>query len=271
MSRPIFNRIKKFLLEIYDKRRLIYELAKRNFQQQYMGSYLGFIWVFLQPLLFISILYTVFSLGFRSGSATDIPFAVYLITGMIAWLYFADILNSTTGIISGHSFLVKKVDFRLSILPLVKIFSGLVPHLFFLFIALIVAWINGFAPSLYSLQVLYYLAGMIALLIGLGWITSSTSLFVSDVRRVVGITVQFGFWLTPIFWNISMVPPQYQWIIKLNPMYYIVNGYRDSFIYHVPFWHHGRETLYFWAVTVVILYFGITVFGKLRPHFAEVV
>ena len=141
MNKQIVSRIKAFLFEIYAKRQLIYELTKRNFQQQYMGSYLGFIWVFLQPLIFIVILYAVFTLGFRTGGSADIPFAVYLVTGMIAWMYFTDIINSTTATITNHSFLIKKIDFRLSILPIVKILSGLIPHLFFLFIAIIIAWI----------------------------------------------------------------------------------------------------------------------------------
>ena len=265
------QRIKGFLLAIYVKRGIIKELTKRNFQQQYMGSYLGFIWVFLQPLIFISVLYAVFTFGLRSGSTSDVPFVVYLICGMIAWMYFAEILNSTTGIISGHAFLVKKVDFRLSILPIVKILSALVPHVFFLFIATIICWLKGFTPSLYIFQVFYYMGAMIFLLLGLSWITSSTSLFVKDVLRVVSIITQFGFWLTPIFWNIKMIPEGYRWIIKLNPIYYIVNGYRDSFVNKIPFWEHPYETIYFWLFTLVVMYVGITIFGKLRPHFAEVV
>lgn len=264
-------RLKGFVAEIHAKRGIIYELAKRNFQQQYMGSYLGFVWVFLQPLIFISVLYAVFTFGLRAGQSADIPFVVYLISGMIAWMYFAEILNATTGVIRGHSFLVKKVDFRLSILPIVRILSSLIPHLFFLFIAIIISWMNGFAPSLYTFQVFYYLGAMILLLIGLGWITSSTSLFVSDVIKLVAIVSQFGFWLTPIFWSINNIPAQYHWIIRLNPMYYVVNGYRDSLIYKIPFWEHPGGTLYFWAVTLCTLYFGISVFSKLRPHFAEVI
>jgi lipopolysaccharide transport system permease protein/teichoic acid transport system permease protein len=166
---------------------------------------------------------------------------------------------------------VKKVDFRLSILPIVKILSALVPHIFFLLIATVICWINGFAPSLYIFQVFYYLGAMIFLLLGLSWITSSTSLFVKDVIRLVSIITQFGFWLTPIFWNIKMIPGQYQWIIKLNPIHYIVNGYRDSLINNIPFWEHPYETLYFWLVTLCAMYVGITIFGKLRPHFAEVI
>ncbi len=267
----ILTRIKGFLAAIYFSRGIVFELSKRDFQQQYMGSYLGFIWVFLQPLIFISILYVVFTYGLRSSQPSDIPFTVYLISGMIAWMYFAEILNATSRIITRHSFLVKKVDFRLSLLPIVKISSSLIPHLFFLFIAIVVSWINGFPPSWYTFQVLYYMGAMIILLLGLGWITSSTSLFVSDVIQVVSIFTQFGFWLTPIFWNIKTIPEKYQWILQLNPMYYVVNGYRDSLVHKIPFWEHPIATLYFWIVTLCILYIGILVFSKLRPHFAEVI
>ena len=69
---------------------------------------------------------------------------------------------------------------------------------------------------------------------------------------MVSIIIQFGFWLTPVFWNIKMIPEAYRWVIKLNPIYYIVNGYRDSFVYKIPFWEHPYETLYFWGFTLFI-------------------
>ena len=267
----MITRVKYFMIDIYVKRDIIYELAKRDFQQQYMGSYLGFLWVFLQPLIFIGILYAVFTFGFRSGSSSDMPFAVYLITGMIAWLYFSDILNLTADVISSHAYLVNKVDFRLSILPIVKILSALVPHLFFILLAIVISWFHGYAPSFYTLQIIYYLFAMVVLLLGFGWMTSSTSIFVKDVSKVVSIVVQFGFWLTPIFWNISMIPQKYQWIVKLNPVFYIISGYRDSLVSKIPFWSHPFGTLYFWGFTALVLFCGIAIFGKLRPHFAEVV
>ena len=268
---PVINRIKGFLLDIYVKRAVLYELAKRDFQQQYMGSYLDLIWVFLQPLIFIGILYAVFTFGFRSGQSSDMPFSIYLITGMVAWLYFSDILSVTAGVISSHAYLVNKVDFRLSILPIVKILSALVSHLFFILLAIGIAWFHGYAPSVYILQIFYYLFAMVALLLGFGWMTSSTSIFVKDVSKIVSIIVQFGFWLTPIFWNLGMIPQKYQWIIKLNPVFYIIRGYRDSLVLKIPFWSHLFDTIYFWSFTAIVLFCGIAIFGKLRPHFAEVV
>lgn len=217
-------------------------------------------------------MYMVFTLGFRANSSSDgVPFVLYLITGMIAWTFFAQNFNAGSNILRQFSFLIKKLNFRLSILPIVKLLSALIPHSFFISIAIGLAWYNGFTPTWYTLQILYYLFASTMLLIGLGWLTSSTNIFVKDVSKVVGIIVQFGFWLTPIFWNISRIPQEYQWIIKLNPAYYLVSGYRDSLLYHKWFWERPHETLYFWGVTSVILLLGMIVFKRLRPHFAEVI
>ncbi|MCK5665831.1 MAG: ABC transporter permease, partial [Thiotrichaceae bacterium] len=185
-----------FFRDIIDKRSIVFELVKRDLQQQYMGSYLGFIWLFLQPLMFISILYAVFTLGFRAGVSGDMPFSIYLVTGMVAWLHFATNFSANTGAISGYSFLVKKVDFRLSILPIVRMLSSFVAHVFLVIVAICLAWYQGYPPSLFTFQLAYYLFAMSALLLGLGWMTSSTSIFVRDVTKVVAIFVQFGFWLT---------------------------------------------------------------------------
>ncbi len=268
----MINRTKHFLQDIYTKRSILYELAKRDFQRQYMGSYLGFVWVYLQPLLFISVLYLIFTMGFKSGSSSHgVPFVVYLIVGMIAWFFIAENLNSGAAIIRQHAFLLKKVDFRLSMLPIVKLLSASIPHFFFIFIAIFVAILNGIYPTLYIFQLIYYFIAMVALLLGISWLTSSTNVFIPDVAKVIGVIVTFGFWLTPIFWDLSKVPEQYQWIVKLNPAVYIIEGYRDSIINHIGFWEKPYETLYFWIFTGLILWSGITVFKKLRPHFAEVI
>jgi lipopolysaccharide transport system permease protein len=267
-----FSDIKKFVAIILRRKSAIYELAKRNFQAQNKNTYLGIIWGYIQPLTYIIVLVLVFGFGLRTNpGGKDLPFVVYLISGMISWQFFASTLTSLTLVVKTHSFLVKRGDFSLSILHIASILSALVPHLGLLMVAIIVCWFHGFSPSLYSLQLLYYLAAMFFLLLGLGWITSSTCIFVQDVSNVVGIIVQFGFWLTPIIWNIKQVPQKYQWIIKLNPMCYVVNGYRDSLVYQVPFWSKPQETIYFWFFTAISLLIGIVVFRRLKPHFGEVI
>ena len=112
---------------------------------------------------------------------------------------------------------------------------------------------------------------MSVLLLGFAWLTSSTNLFVKDISKLVSLIVQLGFWLTPVIWNISVVPEKFQWIIKMNPIYYIVRGYRESLIENIPFWAHPFDTLYFWLATMFFLLAGIKVFNKLEPHFGDVI
>ena len=265
----MINRTKYFLQDIYMKRSILYELTKRDFQRQYMGSYLGFVWVYLQPLLFVSVLYFIFTMGFKSGgSSHNVPFVVYLLVGIIAWFFIAENLNSGAAIIRQHAYLLKKVDFRLSMLPVVKLMSSSIPHFFFILIAIFVAMVNGIYPTLYIFQLIYYFIAMATLLLGISWLTSSTNVFVPDVGKLIGVIVTFGFWLTPIFWDLSKVPEQYQWIVKLNPAVYIIEGYRDSIINHIGFWEKPYDALYFWTFSGIILWSGITEFKNLRPHFA---
>ena len=264
--------LNSFLRNIYALRSVIIELARRDFKSQYASSLLGVVWVYLQPLLFIAVIYAVFSFGFRARPVTDdIPYSVWLVSGMVAWLFFAANLSSCSNIVNQYSFLVKKVDFSLGVLPLVKLLSNYVPHFVFVCITMLIAIYNGLYPGLYALQLLYYLFAMSMLLLGINWLTSSTNVFIPDVSKFVALVVQFGFWMTPIFWNKDQLPADYHWIIDLNPMSYIVNGYRDSLIYNIGFWERPVESAYFWTICITLGVLGAVVFKHLKPHFAEVI
>jgi len=266
-----FRDIINFAKQIFRKKSAIYELAKREFQAQNKDTYLGIVWGYIQPLTYVLVLVLVFNIGLRTNPGREIPFVVYLVTGMISWQFYSGTLVTLTTVIKTNSFLVKKGDFSLGILHIAKILSALIPHLVLMGVAVIICWFHGIWPSVYNFQLLYYLAATFFLLLGFGWITSSTSLFVQDVSNIVTISTQFGFWFTPIIWNINRVPEKFRWIINLNPMCYVVNGYRDSLIYKIPFWSKPYETLYFWIFTMTVLLLGTVIFRRLKPHFGEVV
>ena len=108
---------------------------------------------------------------------------------------------------------------------------------------------------------------------GLVYATSAVTVFFRDMKEVVGILLQIGMWVTPIMWNFETMVQIPGWaitVLKLNPMYYIVSGYRNALINHIGFWEDMGLTVYFWVVTAVILFLGTTVFKRLRPHFADV-
>lgn len=260
----------RFTRDVVRNRRLLIDLIKNDFKSRYLNNYLGVLWAFIQPTITILIFWFVFQVGFKSAPVQDTPFVLWLIAGMIPWFFFAEALGSATNAILDNSFLVKKIVFRVSLLPIVKIASALMIHIFFIVFMLGMFLYYGYTPSLYWLQIGYYLIATVILLLGISWITSSVVIFFRDIGQLVGMVIQFGFWLTPIFWMLTMVPERFQWIFKLNPAYYITQGYRDALINHVWFWEKAMETLQFWIITGIFFALGAIVFRKLRPHFADV-
>jgi ABC-type polysaccharide/polyol phosphate export permease len=261
----------RFLKHIAENRALLATLVKNDFKKQYLGSYLGTAWAFLQPLSFMFVIWFVFEIGFRAGPATgDVPFFLWLMAGMVPWFFFANAVSAGTNAVTSNAFLVKKVAFRVGILPLVPIGSALLIHLGLLLFVMLAFMLYGYSPSIYWLQLPYYIVCLVALLLGISWLTSAMRVFIPDIGNVVGVVVQFGFWLTPIFWSTAIVPQKYLYILKLNPMFYIVEGYRNAFINHSWFWETYKTTPYFMTVTLFFFVAGAIAFKRLRPHFGDV-
>ena len=194
-----------------------------------------------------------------------------MLCGIIPWFFFSECLGSATTAVLDNAFLLKKMNFSVGMLPIVKILSALVLHFFFILVIVVMFICYSLPLTLHALQIVYYLFATIVLLLGLSWFTSSVVLFFRDMGQLVTMALQFAFWVTPIFWSAKMLPPKYMNLIKLNPAYYLVEGYRESFIYKVWFWEsHYMLTLYYWAVTGFIFVLGAVVFRRLRPHFADV-
>jgi lipopolysaccharide transport system permease protein len=266
----LFKGFIDFLVILYRRKDLIIEMAKRDISTHHVGSLLGFFWTFVNPLVMIFILWLVFSIGFKAAPKGNVPFVVWLTAGMAIWNTFTETINGSTNVIINNSHLVKKVVFPLSILPVVKLVGSFITHAIFLIMLISLILLYKLSFSIYWLQALYYFGAMSVLALGLSWITSSVNIFARDTGQIVSILLQFGFWATPIFWDLNMMPQTVQIILKLNPMFYIVQGYRDSFIYFVPFWTHWQMTLYFWGITGFIFMLGAIIFLRLRPHFADV-
>ncbi len=258
-----------FIRDLYQSRSMILQLAKNDFRSRYIGSYLGITWAFIQPLVTILVMWFVFQVGFKATPVDDIPFILWLSCGLIPWFFFVDSVNSSANSLFEYSYLVKKVVFRVSVLPIIKIVSAFFVHLFFIAFLVIMFQFYGYRPTVYYFQLIYYSLCMLLLVTGLSWITSSLVVFLKDTTQVIAVILQMGFWLTPILWPISMVPEKYHFLFKLNPMFYIVYGYRDSLILGVGFWHRYNQSAYFWIMTLAFFLIGAFLFRRLRPHFPD--
>lgn len=258
-----------FLRLIFLQKHLIVSMAKREVATKYVGSLLGFIWTFINPIVMIIVFWIVFSVGFRVQPTKNVPFVVWLTAGMAVWFVFADIVNGSAGVVVSNAHLIKKTLFHSQILPVIKLVSCLITHSVFLLVLIGLIVFQKMPFSFYYLQFFYYLFCMSVLALGLGWAVSALNPFLRDIAQIVGVVLQMGFWATPIFWDLNMMPAKLQVLFKLNPMFYIVQGYRESFIYFHPFWIHPIQTVYFWTVTITIFIAGALIFKKLKPQFPD--
>ncbi len=266
------------LFHLVSSRKLIWNLAKNDIKKKFAGSYFGVIWAFVQPVITVLLYWFVFEKGLNS-KATDlrtgieIPFVLWLMAGLVPWFYFQEAMNGGTGVLVEYSYLVKKVVFQIDTLPVVKMISALFTHLFFVVFAIAVFALMGYYPDLYTLQVIYYSACMIVLTTGIVYATGAVTVFFRDMKEVVAILLQIGMWITPIMWSFESMVQIPEWaktVLKLNPMYYVVSGYRDALINKIGFWENPGLTIYFWIFAIAVFVLGTSVFKRLRPHFADV-
>ena len=220
----IFYLMKKYknsIKSIYGNKRLILGLVKNDFKVKYAGSYLGVIWAFIQPVITILLYWIVFEYGLRVVTTdTKIPFAIWLITGMIPWFFIADAVSNGSNGFYEYNYLVKKVVFQISIIPFIKVLSSLLVHfVFMVFLMFIYMLYNSIGtdisfPTIYLLQLPYYTICAIVLSLGIVYITSSITVFFKDLAQFITIMLQIGMWATPVLWNQSIVPDEYKWISK---------------------------------------------------------
>lgn len=253
-----------------EHRELIYRLSLNDFKTRYAGSYLGVVWAFVQPVITVLIYWFVFEVGFRSGPVQEVPFILWLVAGIVPWFFFAESLGNSTNSLIEYNYLVKKVVFQIRVLPFMKIISSSYVHIFFILITLLIYGVYGLYPDIYYIQLIYYSIAAFVMVYSISLITSSLIVFFKDLGQIVSLVLQFGMWLTPILWNSTMLPSQFRWILKINPAYYVVEGYRDSLIYKVWFWERYNQSIYFWLLTAVFFVLGIVIMKKLKPHFADV-
>ncbi len=262
--------------ELWNNRRLIWKLSKNDFKTRYAGSYLGIVWAFVQPVITILVYWLVFEKGFSAKaemfkSGVEVPFVVYLTSGLVPWFFFSEAVTQSTNALLEYNYLVKKVVFKISILPLIKIIAACFIHVFFVAVLLVIYFIYGYGFTPYLFQLVYYSFCMFILVLALSYTFCSVVIFFRDLSQIVAIALQIGMWATPIMWSITRIEGTiFETIFKLNPLYYIVNGYRQSLFGQTWFFEDWQLTLYFWAVTLLLFAFGTVVFKRLKPHFADV-
>ena len=245
-------------------------MAIRELAARYVGTLGGAVWAIVHPLAIVATFWLVFSVGFKARGPDNMPFVLYFLCGLIPWLTFSEVLTASTSAVTGNAHLVKKIVFPSEVLPFVYLGTSAITHVALVAILVAVTVIYGYGPSIYALQLPYYFLAMCFLLLGLSWFLSALNVFHRDVGQAVAVVLNLWFWLTPIVWTVDMIPAEYGWLLRLNPILYVVEGYRNALVYAQPFWADVAGGAYYWSVALMCFGLGAYVFRRLKPEFADV-
>ncbi|MGE6377150.1 ABC transporter permease [Peribacillus muralis] len=256
--------LKEQINNFYLVRRLsVYEVKSAN-----SNNYLGVLWEIINPMIQISIYWFVF--GFIILNRGD-NFLPWLMAGIVVWFFVNPATTQTSKSIYSRLNMVSKMSFPMSIIPSYVIFAKLYQHLMLLGVVIILLGFTGYLPTVYIIQLPYYVAATVALLFSFGLITSTVSTIIRDVHNLIASLMKVLFYLTPILWVLDAKEhPIILNIMKLNPLYYIVDGYRASLLgeswYLIEHWEY---TLYFWAVIIILFMIGSSLHVRFRDRFVD--
>jgi ABC-type polysaccharide/polyol phosphate export permease len=256
-------------ISILTQRSLIWTLARRELRVRFAGSLLGTLWSFINPLVFLGIYYIVFSVIFKTKDPNGIPFIVVFLCAFVPWTLFSDALIMGTSSILGSAQIVSRMAFPIELLPVAQLLVAGLVHVFMLALLFIVLMASGIAPTAFAWQLGYFELGLMLFTLGLIWLTSSLNVFFRDIGQLVNTVLAILFWLSPIVYVQEQVPTWLRWPISLNPLSYVINGFRDSLLYGRPIWHDLWGMTYFWTFTAGAYIFGAYVFLRLKDEFAD--
>lgn len=249
---------------LYNYRELIKTSVKKDIGGKYKHSFLGILWSFINPLLQIAVYAIVFPLIIKS----EIPnYTIFMVCGLIPWNYFSAVINRTSFTMVENGNIIKKVYFPREILPLSVVTSETIN--FFISTIIIIVFTLAYGIELTPYVLLYPFVVLVqyVLLLGISLIVSSVTVYFRDLQHFIGVLLQLLFYATPIVYSIETIPENFRWILKINPMTYIIEGYRD--IFYNQTMPNIKMLGIVLAIGVILCIIGYLIFNKLQKRFAE--
>jgi ABC-type polysaccharide/polyol phosphate export permease len=248
--------------ETYRYRELIWALALKELKVRYKRSVLGFLWALLNPALMMLVMTVVFSTILRFG----IPhFAIFLLSVLLPWTFFSQSLSYAVESIVGNGELIKKVSVPKLVFPVAAVVSNIINLLLsFIPLALIVIVVRH--PFYWTW--LYLPVPMLALIIftlGATFFFAAANVYYRDVAHILQVVLSAWFYFTPIIYALDFIPPNRQWLFKLNPIIYVINGFRLAVYYGLlPKWQSIAASF---VCAFVALFIGFGIFRKYQDDF----
>jgi len=259
--------ISNLLLPFVSHKYLLFQLTQREIKARYKQSFVGYAWVLLNPLAQMLIYTFVFSMVFRFPT-NNIPYQVFLFAALLPWTTFQTSILAATQSLVDNAVLLRKVAFPREIIPYSVVMAKIVD---FVFSSLVFAGLAIFFQVLLAVTAPIFILLFVCQIIlatGISLILSTLNLLYRDIQYLANLLMTIWMYLTPVVYPLSMVPRQYVWLYKLNPMVGIVEGYRSA-LFGYPF----ETTIIAWSigVSVLVFVFGYIIFKRTEKVFADIV
>jgi len=244
---------------------LVVELVRRELKLRYRGTWLGFFWTLLNPLIMTLVYTLVFSYFLRIG----IPkFPAFLLCGLLPWMmWFTEGVIMGTNCLLDHAAFLKNAIFPSQILPIVAVSTGMMNYIFSLPVLILLLWAFGIPLGITVFALPVIMAVQFLFTLGIVYFTATYNVFFRDLRYIVQHVLNALFFITPLMYDLSIVPPRFHLLLKLNPMTHIIDAYRNVFFYRIwPAWDNLGYVL---ALSVLLMFLGAQFFENHREDFAE--
>lgn len=266
----MFKSVRYVLHENFTNIYRIFAIAKYELIADMRDSKLGIFWNFANPVIQIFTYWFVFGVGIRNNKpVSGIDFMDWMLAGMVVWFYISKCITGGVNAIYAKANVITKMKFPVSILPATVVFKELFNHFCMLIIIFFFyAW-RGFTPSWNWLGIFYYTFCATVLSISLSMVTSVLNMFTRDVKKMVNSCIRLLMYLTPILWTIEKLSLVQMRLVKANPLFYIVEGYRDCLFFHQGFLYYPHRIIGFWAVTIFLFLLGSWLMYKFKHKFID--
>jgi lipopolysaccharide transport system permease protein len=259
-----------FLRNLIERRGLLFQLVRRDFQQRFVGSAVGWIWGLIHPLVLLISWTFVFSVCLHVKLPEGKPgsYPLFLFAGMLPWLLFSETVQRSSSSLLEHASLITKTVFPSEMVPISVFLSSLVSHLMALalLMAVVEIWLRTLSPAMIVLPLYMLLLGLFA--VGIGWIVAALQVYLRDTAHILIVALTFWFWLTPIFIFEEQFPKRFRVLLYANPLAYVVRAYRQVLLAtQMPSLADVAVVAAYGLITFAI---GGLIFRHLKRGFADV-
>jgi lipopolysaccharide transport system permease protein len=261
------NIFSQFFYPFLHYKYLLYQLTLREIRARYKQSIMGYFWILLNPLMQLLVYSFVFSVIFRFPSG-GIPYPIFLLAGLLPWIYFQTAIISSTISLIDNANLIRKVNFPRETIIYSVICAKTVDFFFACILFVVFIIFTQTSIQFTSIFIIPLLLLQIILMVGLSLFLSAFNLFYRDVQYLTNLVLMLWMYLTPVVYPLSLVPKQYVWIYKLNPMVGIIEGYRSA-LFGFPF--DKGTILIATIISFLVFILGFTIFKRSEKVFADIV